>query len=159
MLFRSRPLPPYGVIPGLTKKRQAVSSFSELIDLPRGERQYVIKPSGFSEYAWGSKGVNLGRDLSTKAWSSKLSAALNDFPTHIHILQRYHYSLLESVSYYDFALDQVLDFDAKIRYCPFYFLSKRSVLSQGGVLITGCPAEKPLIHGMTEAVMAPISAG
>jgi hypothetical protein len=158
-ILDSRPIPPHGILPGVTKRGRPVSSFDELRDLPRGERQYVIKPSGFSEFAWGSKGINLGRELSTKAWGEILEVALAGFPLRTHILQKYHYSLLEQVNYYDFALDQVLDFAAKIRYCPFFFLSRKTALSQGGVLITACPAEKPLIHGMTEAVMVPAALG
>lgn len=159
-ILDSRPLPPYGVISGLTKNGQAVSSYSELSGLPRGERQLVIKPSGFSQYAWGSKGVILGRDLSTKNWGDTLGAALGEFPERTHILQRYHYSLQEQASYCDLPSEVVLSFTAKVRYCPFYFMSStKASIQPGGVLVTACPAEKPLIHGMTDAVMVPASAG
>ena len=159
-ILDSRPLPPQGIIRGITKKGRDVSSFAELHDLPRGERQYVVKPSGFSELAWGSRGISLGRELSTKSWGETLTAALQDFPKRTHILQRYHYSVLEQVSYCDVLRDTEVSFAAKIRYCPFYFLpSRKAGIRQGGVLVTACPAEKPLIHGMTEAVMVPVSSG
>jgi hypothetical protein len=42
--------------------------------------------------------------------------------------------------------------------CPYYFVSgdgddARAKL--GGVLATICPADKKLIHGMSEAILAP----
>jgi hypothetical protein len=44
--------------------------------------------------------------------------------------------------------------------CPFYFVvGKGDALRAhlGGVLATICPADKKIIHGMKEAVLAPCS--
>jgi hypothetical protein len=48
----------------------------------------------------------------------------------------------------------------RVRLCPFYFVagegdSARAEL--GGILATICPADKKIIHGMEEAILAPCS--
>lgn len=152
----SRPLPPHGVIAGLETKGQVVSSYLELTDLPRSERNYVIKPSGFSPLAWGSRGVVLGKELTTKAWAEELERVLEAFVEQPFILQEYHASRVEQQEYYDFSTKTMQTFVGKARYCPYFFTAGKEVIS-GGVLITNCPVDKPLIHGMTDAVMVSAS--
>jgi hypothetical protein len=41
-----------------------------------------------------------------------------------------------------------------VRLCPYYFVIGDSV-KLGGILATVCPADKKLLHGMSDAVMAP----
>jgi len=48
--------------------------------------------------------------------------------------------------------------NGRVRLCPYYFVSgdgdaARSQL--GGVLATVNPADKKIIHGMTDAILAP----
>ena len=102
-ILDDRPLPPHAVIAGLTKEGQGLSSFLELSDLPHSARKYVVKPSGFSPESWGSRGVVLGREVSTKAWGEHLEHALQRFVENPHVLQEFHYSLLQDITYYDFA--------------------------------------------------------
>jgi len=50
---------------------------------------------------------------------------------------------------------------ARVRLCPYYFVhgegdGARTTL--GGVLATACPADKKIIHGMSDAVLVPCSA-
>jgi hypothetical protein len=45
-----------------------------------------------------------------------------------------------------------------VRLCPYYFVSGdwgRPQAKLGGVLATICPADKKIIHGMRDAIMAP----
>ena len=67
-----RPLPPQGVIAGLEAGGAPISDFRQLIALPKSERAYVVKPSGFSELAWGSRGVKIGDDLTREEWTSAI---------------------------------------------------------------------------------------
>ena len=49
----------------------------------------------------------------------------------------------------------------RARLCPYYFVSGDGDSARpqlGGVLATICPADKKIIHGMTEAIFAPCSA-
>lgn len=149
-----RPVPPHAVIAGLKAKGQAISSFSELFDLPRSERSYVLKPSGFSPTAWGSKGVVLGRELTTRSWGIELHKALSAYCDQPFVLQDYHSSLVDNREYYDFNTKELKAFAGKSRYCPYFFNTTRTTI-QAGLLVTTCPLDKPLIHGMTDAVMSP----
>ena len=49
---------------------------------------------------------------------------------------------------------------SRVRLCPYYFVhgdgdSARAEL--GGVLATICPADKKIVHGMKDAILAPCS--
>lgn len=149
-----RPVPPHAIIAGLYKKGQVVNSYGELRNLPRSDRSYVLKPSGFSPTAWGSRGVVLGRELTTRAWAQQLERALASFEEQPFVLQQYYHSSTHSQEFYDFASGKLQEFTGKSRYCPYFFNTSKTVIP-GGMLVTTCPVDKPLIHGMTDAVMVP----
>ena len=50
------PLPPYGVIPGLEIDGQAFTDWQALGRLGQKQRQFVVKPSGFSGAGLGEPG-------------------------------------------------------------------------------------------------------
>ena len=54
------PLPPQGAIPELN-----LTDWAQLKALSQRERELILKISGFSDKAWGARGVYLGSDLST----------------------------------------------------------------------------------------------
>ncbi|GAC1658687.1 MAG: hypothetical protein NVS9B12_11280 [Vulcanimicrobiaceae bacterium] len=56
-------------------------------------------------------------------------------------------------SYLDAATDEIKTFDGRVRLCPYFFVVSDAV-QLGGILATVAPADKRLIHGMTDAVMA-----
>ena len=43
----------------------------------------------------------------------------------------------------------------RVRLCPYYFCGVRET-KLGGVLATICPADKKLLHGMKDAILAPV---
>ena len=47
---------------------------------------------------------------------------------------------------------------ARVRLCPYYFLSAEEA-NLGGILATVVPSDKKLLHGMRDAVMLPCVAG
>src|SRR5207247_931601 len=71
-----RPVPPHAVIPGLTVDGHSVSDWKVLASLGQKGRRFVIKPSGFSELAWGSRGVSVGHHLPLTEWPADVEAAL-----------------------------------------------------------------------------------
>jgi hypothetical protein len=131
-----------------------VSGWSELASLSQKERRFVIKPSGFSERAWGSRGVIVGHDLPEKEWAQALNDAQARFVQSPSILQEFHGGRKFSVWYDDPAEPQPRTMDGRVRLSPYYFVSEGKA-ELGGILATICPPDKKLIHGMTEAVMAP----
>jgi len=150
-----RPLPPQGVIADLEVRGLPVSDWRTLLDLGKGERDYVVKPSGFSELAWGSRGVKIANDLTKEEWTAALEGGLKAFDKTPYILQRFHKSKRIRMPYLDRANDDIKMFDGRARLCPYYFVTSETTVELGGILATVAPADKRLIHGMVDAVMAP----
>ncbi|MGA8575641.1 MAG: hypothetical protein WB609_08175 [Candidatus Cybelea sp.] len=148
-----RPLPPQGTIAGLEAGGAPISDFRQLIALPKSERAYVVKPSGFSELAWGSRGVKVGDDLTRDEWAAAIETALASFDRTPWILQRFHKGKLVRQRYLDRERDEIREYDGRVRLCPYYFVTGEESVRLGGVLATIAPADKKLIHGMNDAVM------
>ena len=149
-----RPLPPQAVIAGLETDGVPVSDWMQLAELTKSERDYVIKPSGFSELAWGSRGVRVANDLTKDEWVATLREAVTEFDRTPRILQRFYKGKRVRQSYLDRANDEIRTFEGRVRLCPYFFIAGGEA-KLGGILATIAPADKRLIHGMTDAVMAP----
>ena len=149
------PLPPHAAIPGLD-----LTDWSQLKTLSQKERDLILKVSGFSENAWGARGVFLGSDLSLGDWSVAVDAALKDFETSPSVLQRFHKPALVDAQWFDFAKNEIVPMKGRVRLCPYYFVSGEGDAARpalGGVLATIVPADKKIVHGMSDAVLAPCS--
>ncbi|MEE2754919.1 MAG: hypothetical protein VX910_13115, partial [Candidatus Latescibacterota bacterium] len=130
------------------------SDWRQLSHLGQKDRQMVVKPSGFSELAWGSRGVAIGHDVSEEDWMATIEAALNDFATTPHILQIFHNGATFPVQHYDFESGGINRFRGRVRLQPYYFVVD-NVPSLSGVQATVCPSDKKLLHGMADAVVLP----
>jgi hypothetical protein len=149
------PMPPHAAIPELN-----LTDWQQLKTLSQKERDLILKVSGFSENAWGARGVFLGSDLSQADWSAAVDTALKNFETSPSVLQRFHKPSQVDTSWFDFAKNEVVPMKGRARLCPYYFVigegdSARPQL--GGVLATIVPADKKIVHGMADAVLAPCS--
>jgi hypothetical protein len=147
------PLPPHAAIPELN-----LTDWRQLAALSQKERDLILKVSGFSDRAWGARGVFLGSDLSQADWTRAVNDAVDHFATTPCVLQRYHKPALRQTEWFDFGADRAVRMPGRVRLCPYYFVAgvgddARPQL--GGVLATICPADKKIIHGMTDAVLAP----
>jgi len=149
-----RPLPPQAVIEGLEVEGHEISAWSELYGLSKSERQYVVKPSGFSELAWGSRGVYVGDNITRDEWMAIIDGGLATFDKTPQILQRYYKARRVRSDYLDVASGAIRALDGRVRLCPYYFVAGEEA-QLGGVLATVVPADKRLIHGMSDAVMVP----
>jgi hypothetical protein len=149
-----RPLPPQAVIAGLEVDGRQIRNWNELFSLSKSERQYVVKPSGFSPLAWGSRGVYVGDNLTHDEWMAVLEGGLNTFDKSPHVLQRYYKARRVRSEYLDVPSNTIKPLDGRVRLCPYYFIAGDEALLSG-VLATVVPANKRLIHGMSEAVMVP----
>ena len=149
-----RPLPPHAAIPGMQVRGYPIASWETLRRLTQKERQLVVKPSGFSEVSWGSRGVSVGHDMSEEAWGQALHLALDSFENTTFVLQEFHKGAQFNVDYYDFEGDVVKRLNGRARLCPYYYLVDGQA-RLGGILATICPPDKKLLHGMVDAVMVP----
>ncbi len=149
-----RPVPPQAVIPGLTAAGEPLQDWMQLETLGKSERDYVVKPSGFSELAWGSRGVKVANDLTREEWHDALAGGLAAFERTPYVLQRFHKGKRVRMPYFDRAKDEMAMMDGRVRLSPYFFVTGDSV-RLGGILATVAPADKRLIHGMSDAIMAP----
>jgi hypothetical protein len=152
-----RPIPPSATIPGIQMAGRAVADWRDLAHASQKDRRLVIKPSGFSELAWGSRGVSIGHDLPQTAWSGALDAALDAFSSTPHVMQEFHKGRQFDVSYYNDHTGDLEPMSGRARLCPYYFVAGDHT-ELGGILATITPLDKKVIHGMRDAVMAPCAA-
>ena len=149
------PLPPHAAIPELN-----LTDWRQLTALSQKERELILKVSGFSAHAWGARGVYLGSDLSHAEWAAAVEDALANFGQSPRVLQRYHRPGLVEAQWFDFADNRLMPMKGRVRLCPYYFVAGDGDAARaelGGVLATICPADKKIIHGMTDAIFAPCS--
>lgn len=148
------PIPPTAVIPGLSVGGRPINDWLQLASAPLRERQFVVKPSGFSELAWGSRGVSIGHDLSEQDWRGVIEAALASHATSPYVLQQFHKGRQIEMPYLDRSGFAVTPLRGRVRLSPYYFvIDGRAELA--GILGTMCPSDKKVIHGMRDAIMAP----
>jgi len=145
------PLPHNAVYP-----RLEIQDWNQLGGFSQKERDLIIKISGFDGRAWGARGVSLGADLSRKDWEAAIGNALREFPVHPYILQAFRHSVLTEQPYYA-ADGSLLSMKGRARLSPYFFVDGDKA-SLGGVLATVCPADKKILHGMSDAVMVPVIA-
>jgi hypothetical protein len=147
------PLSPHAAIPELN-----LTDWQQLKTLSKKERDLILKVSGFSENAWGARGVFLGNDLSHEDWAKAVDTALANFEKSPSVLQRYQKPTLVGASWFDFEKNVVVPMQGRARLCPYYFVSGEGDAARsqlGGVLATLVPADKKIVHGMTDAILAP----
>jgi hypothetical protein len=147
------PLPPHAAIPELN-----LTDWSQLKTMSQKERDLILKVSGFSENAWGARGVFLGSDLSQADWSAAVDDALKNFEVSPSVLQRFEKPKIVEASWFDFHKNEIMPMKGRARLCPYYFVSGEGDSARpqlGGVLATIVPADKKIVHGMTDAILAP----
>ena len=145
-------LPPEGVLPELE-----ISQWEELENFSQRARDLVIKVSGFSPRAWGSRGVTVGSDQPKERWVPALRQALQQWTSQPNLLQRF--ARLGTISHpvWDESSGERVEGRWRLRLCPYYLVTGDKVELKGA-LATLCPVDKKLIHGMEDAVLVPVSA-
>ena len=144
------PLPHNAVIPGLE-----VQAWSELKHFSQKQRELVLKISGFSERAWGSRGVFIAPDLPHHIWAEQIDKALAAFSKNPFILQRFYRGGLFEQKYFDTQSGEIRVLRGRVRLCPYYFVVSPREVVLGGVLATIVPPDKKIVHGMRDAIMVP----
>ena len=151
-LMDPTPLPPHAAIPELD-----LTEWDRLKTLSQRDRALILKRSGFHEEALGARSVRLGSDLPQAEWAEAVQTAVDDFDQSPWILQRYHKPRQVTHEWFDFDAGETVPMKGRVRLCPYYFVQsgERLEVKLGGVLATICPADKKIIHGMRDAILAP----
>lgn len=152
-LIDPTPLPPQGAFPELN-----LPDWQQLKTLSQRERALVLKISGFSPQAWGSRGVYIGSDLPAEEWSAAVDTAIRRAPTNPYVLQRFQKPKTIPFDWFDFASNTKVTMNGRVRLCPYYFVNGAGAEERanlGGILATIVPADKKIVHGMSDAILAP----
>ena len=145
------PLPQHAVIP-----RLEIHDWREAGKLSQKERELLLKVSGFSPLGWGSRGVSAGQDLPSAEWQRLIEEALESFEAGPKIMQRFHKARLVDQAYWEAENSELMTMRGRVRLCPYYFVEPERVQLRGA-LATIVPADKKLLHGMRDAILAPTS--
>jgi hypothetical protein len=148
-LLDPTPLPQHAVIP-----RLEIHDWREAARFSQKERDLLLKVSGFSPLAWGSRGIALGHDLPHAEWQQRIERALATFEESPTIMQKFHKGRLVDQRYWDRDTAELKTMRGRVRLCPYYFVESDKVRLRGA-LATICPADKKLLHGMSDAILAP----
>jgi hypothetical protein len=148
-LLDPTPLPQHAVIP-----RLEIHDWREAGRFSQKDRHLLLKVSGFSPLGWGSRGIALGSDLPHAEWQQRIENALATFETSPTILQKFHKGRLVEHRYWDAKSGELKTMKGRVRLCPYYFVEENKV-KLGGALATIVPADKKLLHGMSEAILVP----
>ena len=146
------PLPPQGALPGL-----GVHSWDQVACFSQKERRLVLKVSGFSELAWGSRGVSIGHDLPGSEWQEKIREATSAFGRQPRMMQEYQPGKIIEHPYFDPESGERRMMRGRVRLCPYFFTDAEHKTSFGGCLATIVPADKKKIHGMKDGILVPCS--
>lgn len=147
------PLPPNAAFPEIN-----LTDWHQLKTLSQKQRDLILKVSGFSESAWGARGVFLGSDLSTEDWSAAVDQAIDSAATSPFVLQKFSKPARVDASWFDLEAHELKHMQARARICPYYFVHGEGDAARAnfsGALATLCPADKKIIHGMSDAILAP----
>src|SRR5204863_6417954 len=112
------PLPHHAVLPGLD-----INEWGELVHFSQKQRNLVLKISGFSEIGWGGRSVQIGSDLPHPEWQTAIQRALDDFPHHPWLLQRFHKGRIVEQPSFDSANNSIQNSRGRVRLCPYYFVN------------------------------------
>ena len=142
------PLPPHAALPRLD-----VNSWSQVAAFSQRQRRLVLKISGFSELAWGSRGVVIGHDVAGEEWSAAIDHACRDFEVQPWILQEFSEPRILEHPYFHPQTGELLQMRGRARLCPYYFIDETGTSHLGGCLAAIVPADKKKIHGMRDAIL------
>lgn len=146
------PLPPQAALPHLD-----VHSWKDVAEFSQKERRLVLKISGFSELAWGSRGVYIGHDLPGDEWRERVNEATEAFDEQPRMMQQYHSGKIIEHPYFDPDTGEERIMQGRARLCPYFFTNNQGHTSFGGCLATIVPADKKKIHGMKDGILVPCS--
>ncbi len=149
-----RPVPPHAEVAGFRWKDKPIRDWREITNGTQKDRRLVLKPSGYSPLAWGSRGVKIGHDMAQEEWAAAVNESLDTFYTTPYVLQAFRETAVVGIDYADDSGGDIRRMQSRVRLCVYYFAAEEGV-RLGGVLATACPKDKKIIHGMVDAVMCP----
>ena len=142
--------------PGLT------TNWEQLKELSQKDRNLILKISGFSEQAWARAASGWGaicRETNGRRRSMRRRPGSGSHPASCSVTTGQAGWMRSGMTS---SLAKRSRVQGRVRLCPYYFVHggwEQTQATLGGVLATICPADKKIIHGMSEAILAPCAFG
>jgi hypothetical protein len=102
--------------------------------------------------------VLVGSDHPKERWVKEVRRALGEWNQQPHLLQKFAHPAVVTHPVWSEERGEMQEERWKVRVCPYYLVTGEKVALKGA-LATLCPTDKKLIHGMEDAVLAPVGAG
>jgi hypothetical protein len=148
-------LPHGAYIDGPTLSGKPIHNWMDLAKAGQKERNFILKISGFSPLSWGARSVTIGTDVPQDRWQQALQTALHSAPQNPYVIQKFHKPMIMKHLIYK-TPETCIEMAGRVRICPYYFIDQAKKATMiGGILATICPADKKIIHGMSEAALIP----
>lgn len=153
------PIPHFAVLPKL-----GVNSWDDVGAFSQSERDFVLKLSGYSPDAWGSRSVRVGPDLPAEEWAKSVATAAAGVDENPWVMQEFRGTARIAHDFWNAESGRVEIAEWRARLCPYYFVgasgeAKKPSVVLGGILATLVPLDKKVIHGMTDGVLVPCIQG
>ena len=100
----------------------------------------------------------VGHDVPEETWVAGLRAAVDSFDQGPHILQEFHKAARLPLRYYDFYNDEIVAMHGRVLLRPYYYIHGQDA-RLAGIQAIACPADKKVLHGMSDAVLVPCAVG
>jgi len=144
------PLPPHAALPRLD-----AHSWDDVAGFSQKDRRLVLKVSGFSELAWGARGVHIGHDMPSGEWKEEIERAAAESATQPRMVQEFHSGKIVEHPYFDPETGEEKMMEGRVRLCPYYFTGQDGKTHFAGCLATIVPSDKKKIHGMKDGILVP----
>ena len=123
-----------------------ITSWEQLATLPRSQRQYVLKSSGFSsDSSWG-KSVKFLDEVSAQKCQDLIQQALTG--NGLYVLQVFEEGTKMPVNYCDFAKSQLQTMNGRVRFTPYVDLQTGEIITGKATIRSG----SNYIHGASDSI-------
>lgn len=149
-----RIIPPTFVVDGVPPRNfpAELRTWEDLAALPRSQRTFVLKTSGFSPSGSWGKGVTFLEKLSHAACAETLAEALRS-EHELFVVQQFRKGAHFSQEYFDFHGADFRTMRGRVRFTPYFSTDDGALLTSK---ITMCE-NTDCVHAMVDSINSPVS--
>jgi hypothetical protein len=128
-----------------------LDSWEDLVTIPRSQRKYVIKISGYDETALWAKGIHFLHRLNQQEVRDVLRQVAESPQTYI--IQKYEKPITVPQEYIDPETKELKKMDGRVRITPYFYTGDGSLVTAKA---TVCPPDSDKVHTRGDSVNASV---